>query len=89
MPSDAEGCAGLEPPNCDDEWNALATQCGGKQNIINWNDITCTGDCKPCVAEYAAKITECEGEKNIIYWDNTKCTGMCVPQNLGPSCEIQ
>ena len=73
----------------DNKFQAKVTECGGAQNILNWDNATCTGTCRPCVTEYAAKITECNGEKNITNWDNAQCTGICSPQNQGPPCEIQ
>jgi hypothetical protein len=38
----------LIPDVCEDEWNALVTQCGESVYISNWDNTTCTGDCDAC-----------------------------------------
>jgi hypothetical protein len=61
------------------------TECGGAENVINWDNATCTGECKPCVAEYEAKVIECGGAEKIFNWSDITCTGECIDpdSNLG------
>jgi hypothetical protein len=45
-PPPASGC-----PDCSQQRADLATQCGGEENIINWDSVACTGDCDECPSD--------------------------------------
>ncbi len=69
-------------PTCVEERETLALQCGGEENIINWDDETCTGECKPpCEDERQALITSCGGSENVDWstWLDETCSGQCKP----------
>jgi hypothetical protein len=69
--------------SCTTQYNSLVDTCGGGE-IYNWNNQSCTGQCKPnCYDEYQDKIEECGGEMNILYFDYAKCDGICKDQNFG------
>lgn len=72
--------------SCTTQYNSLVDTCGGGE-IYNWNNQSCTGQCKPnCYDEYQDKIEECGGEMNILYFDYAKCDGICKDQNFG--CKV-
>ncbi len=73
--------------DCSEEYNNKLTECGGA-GVLNWDNETCTGECKPpCYYELIAKAEECKGKDNIniINWNYDTCEGDCLTEeNFGP-----
>ncbi len=74
--------------NPTDHYQNKLAECGSAQNILNWDNETCTGECKPpCDDELNAKAVECKGKDNIdiINWNYDTCEGDCLTEeNYGP-----
>ena len=66
---------------CTDEKAAKIIECNGEENIINWSDDTCSGDCAPCTGEgemtEAEVIDECADAGGVLFYNESECYGTC------------
>jgi len=59
---------------CDEQYNTLASECGGTENIQTWSEDTCSGTCYPCSQEIKAANIECG---TGLYTLETDCSYTC------------
>lgn len=70
---------------CETEYQAKIQECGGEQNVINWSEETCSGECAPCTANlsegqetYSEAAARCTAlDKSVSYFDEEICRGIC------------
>lgn len=67
-------------PTCAEEKAILAEECGGEENITNWNETECTGECASCQDKLDSLIEKCNSHEFTLFninWDSGTCTGSC------------
>jgi len=65
-------------PPCEQEYQAKIQECGGAENIKDWDETTCSGECKTCEDKRLEYFVQCENNGGIPYWDYAACKGDCA-----------
>ncbi len=73
------------PSACNQEKAAKAVECGSEENIINWDDETCNGECKPCTGEGQDTPEEATAYGGLAFYNAEECYGVCRMD--GPPCD--